>query len=54
VALSARRNRPQRSGFALLQNPYDVELVRDGQRWVIRRMRIDSTWYLGDPVAIFS
>ncbi|MFI0366776.1 nuclear transport factor 2 family protein [Actinomadura sp. 1N219] len=39
--------------FALLKNPYDVELVRDGERWVIRRMRIDNTWYTGDPATIF-
>jgi hypothetical protein len=39
--------------FALLKNPYDVELVRDGGRWVIRRMRIDNAWYTGDPTAIF-
>jgi hypothetical protein len=39
--------------FALLKNPYDVELVRDGDRWVIRRMRIDNTWYTGHPAAIF-
>ena len=38
---------------ALLKNPYDVGLVRDGSRWVIRRMRIDNAWYTGDPVAIF-
>ncbi|TMR35523.1 nuclear transport factor 2 family protein [Actinomadura geliboluensis] len=41
------------STFALLKNPYDVELVRDGQRWVVRRMRIGNTWYRGDPAAIF-
>ncbi|WP_066941392.1 nuclear transport factor 2 family protein [Microtetraspora fusca] len=41
------------STFALLKNPYDVELVRDGRRWVVRRMRIDNAWYLGDPTAIF-
>ncbi|GAA4619718.1 nuclear transport factor 2 family protein [Actinoallomurus vinaceus] len=39
--------------FALLKNPYDVELVRDGDRWVIRRMRIENAWYTGDPTAIF-
>ncbi|SEG16108.1 SnoaL-like domain-containing protein [Nonomuraea solani] len=39
--------------FALLKNPYDVELVRDGERWVIRRLRIDNAWYTGDPVTIF-
>ncbi|MFF0437194.1 nuclear transport factor 2 family protein [Streptomyces sp. NPDC004327] len=41
---------------ALLKNPYDVELVRDGEdgeRWVIRRLRIENTWYTGDPTAIF-
>jgi hypothetical protein len=38
---------------ALLKNPYDVELVRDGDRWVIRRLRIDNTWYTGEPTAIF-
>ncbi|MEV0145855.1 MULTISPECIES: nuclear transport factor 2 family protein [unclassified Nonomuraea] len=40
--------------FALLKNPYDVGLIRDGERWVIRRMRIDNTWYVGDPAAIFA
>jgi hypothetical protein len=39
--------------FALLKNPYDVELVRDGERWVISRMRIENAWYVGDPTAIF-
>lgn len=39
--------------FAQLKNPYDVELIRDGERWVIRRMRIENTWYTGDPTAIF-
>ena len=39
--------------FALLKNPYDVELLRAGDRWVIRRVRIDNTWYTGDPAAIF-
>jgi hypothetical protein len=39
--------------FALLTNPYDVDLVRDGARWVIQRLRIDNAWYTGDPVAIF-
>jgi hypothetical protein len=40
--------------FALLKNPYDVDLVRDGERWVIHRMRIDNAWFIGDPAAIFS
>lgn len=43
-----------RGVFALLKNPYDVDMVRDGDRWVIRRMRIENTWFTGDPAAIFS
>lgn len=39
--------------FALLKNPYDVVLVRDGERWVIRRLRIDNAWFTGDPTRIF-
>ncbi|MBF6181584.1 nuclear transport factor 2 family protein [Nocardia otitidiscaviarum] len=39
--------------FALLKNLYDVELVRDGGRWLLRRIRIDNVWYQGDPRAIF-
>lgn len=42
-----------RAVFALLKNPYDVDLVRDGERWVIRHLRIDNAWYTGDPTAIF-
>ncbi|MET9987657.1 nuclear transport factor 2 family protein [Streptomyces rochei] len=38
---------------ALLKNLYDVDLVCDGDRWVIRRLRIDNTWYAGQPTAIF-
>lgn len=41
------------STYALLKNPYDVDLIRDGDRWLIRRMRIDNAWYTGDPAAIF-
>ncbi|MFI7277640.1 nuclear transport factor 2 family protein [Streptomyces sp. NPDC049879] len=38
---------------ALLKNPYDVQLVRDGDRWVIRHLRIDNAWFTGTPTAIF-
>ena len=38
---------------ALLKNLYDVELVRDGERWTMRRVRIDNVWYTGEPKAIF-
>lgn len=33
----------------LMKNLYDVDLVRDGRRWVVQRMRIDNVWYTGDP-----
>ncbi|MFI0929949.1 nuclear transport factor 2 family protein [Streptomyces sp. NPDC021012] len=42
-----------RTQHALLKNPYDVELVRDGDRWVIRRLVIDNTWFTGEPTAVF-
>jgi SnoaL-like domain len=38
---------------ALLKNVYHADLVRDGSRWVMRRVRIDNAWYTGDPAAIF-
>jgi hypothetical protein len=38
---------------ALLKNRYDVDLVRDRERWVVRRMIIENVWYTGDPAAIF-
>ncbi|MFI6639063.1 nuclear transport factor 2 family protein [Streptomyces sp. NPDC050504] len=41
------------STYALLKNPYDVDLVREEDRWVIRRLRIDNTWFTGEPAAIF-
>lgn len=43
-----------RTVHALLKNLYDVDLVRDGTRWVMRRIRIDNAWYTGDPEAIFA
>jgi hypothetical protein len=44
---------PGHGTFALLKNLYDTALVRDGRRWLIRRMRIDNAWFTGDPAAIF-
>jgi hypothetical protein len=38
---------------ALLKNHYEVDLVRDGERWVMRRVVIENAWYTGDPAAIF-
>ncbi len=37
------------SDFALLMNRYRAELVRDGERWRFRRMKIDNAWAEGDP-----
>lgn len=38
---------------ALLKNPYEVTLVRDGRRWLIRSLRISNSWLTGNPHAIF-
>ncbi|MFB7907000.1 nuclear transport factor 2 family protein [Kitasatospora sp. NPDC059146] len=38
---------------ALLKNRYDVELHRDGGRWLMHRVRIDNVWLTGEPEAIF-
>lgn len=37
----------------LLKNPFDVELVRDGTRWMIRRIVIDNVRFTGHPRVIF-
>ena len=37
----------------LLKNVYDVDLVRDGARWRIRRMVIRNVWHQGDPSVLF-
>jgi hypothetical protein len=37
------------SDYALLMNRYDVELVRDGMKWRMRRVMIDNAWANGDP-----
>ncbi len=41
------------STYALLKNPYEVDLVRDGARWLMRRVVIHNTWFTGEPTAIF-
>ncbi len=40
------------SRHALLKNIYDVQLVRDGARWVMQHVYIDCLWYTGDPMVI--
>src|SRR5205823_11037339 len=37
---------------ALLMNRYDCELVRDGQKWRLRRITIDNAWSQGNPEII--
>lgn len=37
----------------LLKNIYDVDLSRDGDRWVIDRMVIRTVWHDGDPSVLF-
>lgn len=44
---------PAHDVHALLKNRYDAGLVRDGDRWVLRRVVIENAWYTGDPAAIF-
>jgi hypothetical protein len=34
---------------ALLMNRYDCELVRDGEKWRLRRITISNAWAQGDP-----
>jgi hypothetical protein len=38
---------------ALLNNRYAVGLVPDGERWVMRTVRIENVWFTGEPKAIF-
>ncbi|WP_327286824.1 nuclear transport factor 2 family protein [Streptomyces sp. NBC_01198] len=41
--------RPEATRHALMMNRYVADVVRDGQRWRIRRLVIDSAWFTGDP-----
>jgi hypothetical protein len=34
---------------ALLMNRYDCELVRDGEKWRLKRVTIDNAWAQGNP-----
>ncbi|QUW93863.1 nuclear transport factor 2 family protein [Streptomyces sp. V17-9] len=40
------------SRHLLLKNVYDVALVRDGRRWLARRITVDNLWFTGDPQVI--
>jgi hypothetical protein len=37
----------------LLKNFYWTSLRRDGDRWVITRIRIANVWHMGDPMVLF-
>ena len=36
----------------LMKNRYDVELVRDGEVWRIKRVTVDNVWRSGDPAVL--
>lgn len=44
--------RADHSRHYLMKNRYDVDLVRHGDAWVIRRMTIDNCWRSGDPAVL--
>lgn len=33
----------------MMKNSYDVELVKEGEDWLIQRVTVDNIWRLGDP-----
>jgi ketosteroid isomerase-like protein len=45
--------RADHSRNLLLKNFYWVTLERAGGRWTIRRMRVNNSWYRGDPTVLF-
>lgn len=44
--------RNDHSRHYLMKNRYDVELVRQGEVWVIQRVTIDNVWRAGDPAVL--
>lgn len=38
----------------LMKNRYDVELIKQGEVWVIQRYTVDNVWLTGDPTVLFS
>ena len=55
VALVEAQHLPRRdhSRHLLLKNFYFADLVRDGSRWLIKRLRIENVWYDGEPAVLF-
>jgi len=37
----------------LMKNRYDVEMVRQGEVWLIERVTVDNVWRTGDLAALF-
>lgn len=44
------RNDPSR--HYLMKNRYDVDLVREGDVWLIQRTTVDNVWRSGDPTVL--
>jgi septum formation inhibitor-activating ATPase MinD len=44
--------REDHSRHYLMKNRYDVELVRQGKVWLIRRTTVDNFWRTGDPAVL--
>ncbi|GGP13936.1 nuclear transport factor 2 family protein [Nonomuraea glycinis] len=40
------------SRHVLMTNRYDVDLVRQGEVWVIQRVTVDNAWTEGDPTVL--
>jgi len=36
----------------LMKNRYDVDLVRQGDVWLIQRNTVDNVWRSGDPTVL--
>lgn len=45
--------RGDHSRHLLLKNILDVDLARQGDRWVITRMHFENAWRVGDPDVLF-
>ena len=53
LAEAQHLRRAERSRKLLLKNFYWLSLERAGERWTIRRLRINNSWYSGDPAVLF-
>lgn len=37
------------SRHCLMKNRYDVSVVRNGGRWIIKHMQVNGVWFTGEP-----